>query len=275
MEEDEKLNPYGTGYVTKETVIKKSSTLKTDPYANRVIKISNPSKINPVSLSPIAYKLVPIASQGLLAKTDSWHHRRADFTDAPIWVTKYKDRELFPAGDYTNQSSGGEGIRSWVARDDNVENTDVVLWHTYTFTHNPRPEDFPIMRKSFWSFPVTSKLTHQLQSLSVSRSSLWAFSTITRQWTFLRPPRLSTSRPLTTPHFKWAQTRARIALSTVPPLFMPMASTCQMATGAAAAPRHRLLYSPSSASRPSNHSSSKLRTCMSCNLPSCDHPELR
>jgi Cu2+-containing amine oxidase len=122
MPQDPSLNPYGTGYMTKETKITTSSTVKTDPLAARIFKISNPSKINPVSLAPVAYKLVPISSQVLLANTDSWHHRRADFCDAPIWVTKYNDRELFPAGDYTNPSSGGEGIRSWVARNDNVEN---------------------------------------------------------------------------------------------------------------------------------------------------------
>ncbi|WVQ83833.1 hypothetical protein IAT38_005977 [Cryptococcus sp. DSM 104549] len=145
MPADPVLNKFGTGYITSETKITKSSTAATDPWKARVFKIYNPSMINPVSLTPVAYKLVPISSQVLLAAKDSWHHRRADFTDAPIWVTKYKDRELFPAGDYTNQSSGGEGIRSWVARDENVENEDLVLWHTYTFTHNPRPEDFPIM----------------------------------------------------------------------------------------------------------------------------------
>ncbi|TYJ53662.1 hypothetical protein B9479_005688 [Cryptococcus floricola] len=145
MPEDKDLNPFGTGYYTEETTITKSGTLKTDPFKARVIKISNPDKINPVSLTPIAYKLVPISSQGLLAAKGSWHDKRSHFGDAPIWVTKYKDRELYPSGDYTCQSDGTEGIREWVAREDAVENDDVVLWHTYTFTHNPRPEDFPIM----------------------------------------------------------------------------------------------------------------------------------
>ncbi|ODO01516.1 hypothetical protein I350_06336 [Cryptococcus amylolentus CBS 6273] len=145
MPEDKNLNPFGTGYYTEETKITKSGTLKTDPFKARIIKISNPDKINPVSLTPIAYKLVPISSQGLLAAKGSWHDKRSHFGDAPIWVTKYKDRELYPSGDYTCQSDGTEGIREWVAREDAVENDDVVLWHTYTFTHNPRPEDFPIM----------------------------------------------------------------------------------------------------------------------------------
>ena len=26
-----------------------------------------------------------------------------------------------------------------------MENEDIVVWHTFGLTHNPRPEDFPIM----------------------------------------------------------------------------------------------------------------------------------
>ncbi|KAI5476113.1 hypothetical protein MNV49_000431, partial [Pseudohyphozyma bogoriensis] len=125
MDPDPKLNPYGTGYKTVERIVKTSGTEQTDPQAGRVFKIINPNVINPVSLTPVAYKLVAYPSQGLLAAKGSWHDKRADFCDAPIWVTKYQDRELFCAGDYTNQSSGGHGIRSWVARNDNVENEDL------------------------------------------------------------------------------------------------------------------------------------------------------
>ncbi|WVQ72852.1 hypothetical protein IAR50_002413 [Cryptococcus sp. DSM 104548] len=157
MPEDEDLNPFGTGYYTEETKVTKSGTLRTDPFKARVIKISNPGKVNPVSLSPVAYKLVPVSSQGLLASKGTWHDKRSHFGDAPLWITKYKDRELFPSGDYTNQSDGSEGIREWVKRGDGVENEDVVLWHTYTFTHNPRPEDFPVMRIAAESVKIMLK----------------------------------------------------------------------------------------------------------------------
>jgi len=86
MPQDLRLNPYGTGYITQETKITKSSNAQTDPFKNRIFKISNPAKINPVSLAPVAYKLVPISSQPLLASKDSWHYRRSEFCDAPIWV---------------------------------------------------------------------------------------------------------------------------------------------------------------------------------------------
>lgn len=32
-----------------------------------------------------------------------------------------------------------------MARKDKVDNENIVVWHTFGFTHNPRPEDFPVM----------------------------------------------------------------------------------------------------------------------------------
>ncbi|PWN91042.1 copper amine oxidase [Acaromyces ingoldii] len=142
---DPVLNPYGTGYVTESRKIKTSGSEETDPLKARIFKIINPKKMNRVSKTPVGYKLMPISSQKLLAAPDSWHAKRAEFAHAPLWVTRHRDDELFPAGRYTNQSRGGTGIKSWVDRRDSVENQDLVLWHTYTFTHNPRTEDFPVM----------------------------------------------------------------------------------------------------------------------------------
>lgn len=97
-------------------------------------------------MTPVAYKLVPHPSQMRLAQPDAPITARAPFTQHHIWVTKYKDGELFPGGFYTNQSNGrAGGVGDWVARKDNVENTDLVLWHTFALTHVPRVEDFPVM----------------------------------------------------------------------------------------------------------------------------------
>lgn len=42
-----------------------------------------------------------------------------------IWVTKHRDNELYSGGEYTNQSTGNAGgIKTWVARDDTVENEE-------------------------------------------------------------------------------------------------------------------------------------------------------
>lgn len=60
---DEELNPYGTGYVTKEEIVRRAGFFDIDISKNRVFKIVNENIENSVSLTPIGYKLVPIASQ--------------------------------------------------------------------------------------------------------------------------------------------------------------------------------------------------------------------
>ncbi|KAK2594967.1 hypothetical protein QQS21_007325 [Conoideocrella luteorostrata] len=160
---DQDLNPLGTGYVTKETVINRESSVEDSVADGRIFKIVNRNVRNPVSGTPIGYKVVPIRSQMLsrtlqidfgaltiiikmlLAHPGSWHWRRSEFAEQPIWVTKYRDCQLFPAGDYTNQSQGGNGIKSWIDKPEYVVDEDIVIWHTFGFNHIPRCEDFPIM----------------------------------------------------------------------------------------------------------------------------------
>jgi primary-amine oxidase len=50
------------------------------------------------------------------------------------------------------QSLGGDGIASGIQRrrddrnaDTSVRNEDIVVWHTFGSTHNPRIEDWPVM----------------------------------------------------------------------------------------------------------------------------------
>ncbi|KAE8384432.1 copper amine oxidase [Aspergillus alliaceus] len=144
MPEDEN-NPYNVGYTTEQTVLRTSGTASTSVDRHRVFKIRNDSRINPITYKPIAYKLQTAPSQMLLASPRSYGAKRAGFATQPIWVTKYKDDELYAGGEFTNQSKESQGVEKWVQRNDPVENEDVVLWHTFGLTHNPRIEDFPVM----------------------------------------------------------------------------------------------------------------------------------
>lgn len=60
-----------------------------------------------------------------------------------------EDNQLHPAGRHVPQTSGepSQGIPAWIAAnpDANLDNEDVVLWHTFGLTHFPSPEDFPVM----------------------------------------------------------------------------------------------------------------------------------
>ncbi|GJN67751.1 copper amine oxidase 1 [Purpureocillium lilacinum] len=138
-------NPYGCGYIAKTSVIEKSGHADTNTDTARVFKIRNDSILNRVSGAPVAYKVQTLATQPIIAAPGSIHRKRTGFAEHAVWVTKYRDGELYAAGEYTNQSLESDGVENWAARDEDVVDTDVVFWHTFSLTHNPRPEDFPVM----------------------------------------------------------------------------------------------------------------------------------
>ncbi|KAG7771199.1 hypothetical protein KL931_000897 [Ogataea haglerorum] len=139
------INPYGVGFVTKRSFVEKPGYVEQSPFTNRSYKIINENKINPISKRPVAYKVVMPARQMLLADENSYNNKRAHFATQQVWVTKYRDNELFAAGEFTNQSQNDTGLKKWAYRDENVRNDDPVVWATLGFTHIPRVEDFPVM----------------------------------------------------------------------------------------------------------------------------------
>ncbi|KAI9369682.1 copper amine oxidase [Aspergillus egyptiacus] len=145
-------NPFSVGYTTTSTIITNEAGLDLDFTKNRTFKIINEAQINPITGTPVGFKLHPSYSQLLLAHPDSYHAQRSEYTTHAVWVTRYDDDELFPSGRYTMQSSGGDGIHSGILRRRNdpasntsVRNEDIVVWHTFGSTHNPRIEDWPVM----------------------------------------------------------------------------------------------------------------------------------
>jgi primary-amine oxidase len=139
-------NPRGNYYEVRRTPIKKASWADAEPRNNRVFKIVNESKTNPISGKPVGFKLVPPATQLLLADPESIQAQRALFAQHHVWVTKYKDDELYAGGRYTLQSRKEVGgVADAVERGDDVENQDVVVWSVFGLTHNPRVEDWPVM----------------------------------------------------------------------------------------------------------------------------------
>lgn len=144
MPMDEK-NPFGVGYVTKNKLLSKSTPSDSAP--NRTHKIINSSIINKSSGKPVAYAIHSPTKQMLLAHPNSWHGKRAKYAFHPFWVTAHRDGELYAAGDYTCQSlpDNKSDLGAWADRNDNTENTDIVIWHSISLTHNPRTEDYPVM----------------------------------------------------------------------------------------------------------------------------------
>ncbi|EHK97718.1 putative Copper amine oxidase 1 [Glarea lozoyensis 74030] len=139
------FNPHGVGYTVSETPITTSGGYDLDYDVNRTFKIQNSAIKNPINGKPVAYKIHAPPFQKMLADPQSYHHKRAEFADHNIYVTSYRDDELYAGGKYTNQSRGGTGVRSWADRKDDVQDQDIVVWVQFGINHVPRIEDFPVM----------------------------------------------------------------------------------------------------------------------------------
>ncbi|EWZ80626.1 hypothetical protein NW765_006448 [Fusarium oxysporum] len=144
-------NPFGVGYVTESQTVEEEGGFDLDFTKARTFKFVNENKINTITGTPVGFKLMPFYSQMLLAHPESFHAKRSEFAEHAVWVTRYEDNDHFPAGKYTMQSAGGDGLASVIARRRNtgvthsVRNEDIVIWHTFGSTHNPRIEDWPVM----------------------------------------------------------------------------------------------------------------------------------
>jgi len=143
---DARTNPHGNRYEVRETPITNSVGLDAAPFNNRVFKIQNFEKTNPVSGKPVGYKIITPPTQKLLADPNSMQAKRALFAQHHLWVTKYRDDELYASGPYTLQSTIEKGgLADAVARNEDTLQTDVVVWSVFGLTHNPRVEDWPVM----------------------------------------------------------------------------------------------------------------------------------
>jgi primary-amine oxidase len=139
-------NPYGGGFTMEET------PLRTEQAAERQLNMASSRRWMVESTTatnalghPTGYLLMPGENSLPFAQPDSWVRKRAGFLNAHLWVTPYSDTERYAAGDFPNQSKGGDGLPKWTSANRPVDGRDVVLWYVMGITHNPRPEDWPVM----------------------------------------------------------------------------------------------------------------------------------
>ena len=150
-------NPYGLRLVTRATPIRSEaeSARDFDWAAQRSWKIVNPNNTNRLGTN-VAYKLVPSASIPPLMDPTAPQYLRAPVIGHTVWVTRRHEDERWPCGAYPTQSAEDAGISRWVADDESLENTDLVLWYVFGIHHITRVEDWPIMPAdivSFWLKP--------------------------------------------------------------------------------------------------------------------------
>ena len=148
-------NAFENAFQAKPTLLKKEklarSHLKLE--TARTWKVVNPGVKNRLG-EPVGYKLLPGDSAFPMASPNAWWRKRAGFVNYHFWVTPFNDAEKYGAGDYPNQSTGGDGLMKWTEQDRILENIDIVVWYTFGHTHIPRTEDYPVMPMAYIGFTL-------------------------------------------------------------------------------------------------------------------------
>ena len=103
---------------------------------------------------PVGYRLHPETHTPAYGDPSDEGLRRAPFAQHGLWVTRYRDGELYAAGDQPNQGQVGDGLESYVADRADVDGEDLVVWFTTGLTHVPRVEDFPVMNREAVGFSL-------------------------------------------------------------------------------------------------------------------------
>src|SRR5215213_9037020 len=150
-------NPYGLDLVTIETPVRseRESARDYNWERQRTWKVVNTNRTNRQG-GPTAYKLVPTGAFPPMMDPAAPQYRRAPIIGHTLWVTRNHEDERWPAGAYPTQSESDDGMTRWIADDESLVNTDVILWYVFGIHHITRVEDWPIMPAdivSFWLKP--------------------------------------------------------------------------------------------------------------------------
>jgi primary-amine oxidase len=146
-------NPYGNVFDTTKHVFKTESEAArlANGRTGRYWKVTNPNVKNAVGANP-GYKLIVNDSPLMLADERSKVRQRGGFATRHVWVTPFDPAERYASGDYPNQHAGGDGLPRYIEANRNIENEDIVLWHSFGHTHVCKPEDFPVMPVEYAGF---------------------------------------------------------------------------------------------------------------------------
>jgi primary-amine oxidase len=148
-------NPFANAFHVRPTLLEREKQARAhlNLETARTWKIVNPQVKNSVG-EPVGYKFLPGDNAFPFAAPNAWWRKRAGFVNYHTWVTPYREEEKYGAGDYPNQSTGGDGLIRWTEEDRPIANSDVVFWYTFGHTHIPRPEDYPVMPTAYIGFTL-------------------------------------------------------------------------------------------------------------------------
>lgn len=145
MEPTSATNPYGNAFYAVDTVLKTEleAARRADLSTHRSWKVINPNVTNHVG-KPVSYRLHTPNCVTPMIQDDGPSGIRSNFIRNHIWVTPFNEDERYPAGEFVPNSDGKDGLAELIKQDRPIENTDIVVWHSFGLHHVVRAEDFPV-----------------------------------------------------------------------------------------------------------------------------------
>jgi primary-amine oxidase len=136
----------GRGFAASHTVFGRASDVRRDmnDESARTWTVYNPSALGREG-RPAGYTIAPMGNAMTIFPA-ARAHDGASFTFRHLWVTPYRDGQLYAAGAYPNQARPDYAdTLDRYAGADAIYGKDIVVWYSLGMTHFPRVEDYPIM----------------------------------------------------------------------------------------------------------------------------------
>jgi len=91
------------------------------------------------------YELEPFPVASPLVQACQRVAKRATYLKHDLFVTKYRENELYSVGRYPIERGHDTGLPCYIQNNDSIVDEDIVLWYTVGFGHSPITEEYPVM----------------------------------------------------------------------------------------------------------------------------------
>lgn len=151
-----KKNRFGNLWIETERVLKteKEAVRNTNFDKYRTWSVEN-QKIKNYLGHPISYELIPSPMPRPIVNAMSRMGKRATYLLNQFHVTKFHDNEQYVMGKYPVEDEKDRGLGKYIKDNENIENTDVVIWYSFGFAHSPITEQYPVMPKEMLGFTLS------------------------------------------------------------------------------------------------------------------------
>ena len=144
---------FGNAWSTTETALTTEQFRDVNPTSTRHWAVESTTAKNAIG-EATAYEIEPHEVARAYSDPSFEPLQHAPYAQHALWVTRFRDGELFAGGDYPNQGAAGEGLPKYVSDHASVDGKDLVVWFTAAFTHHTRIEDYPVMTRDTVGFSL-------------------------------------------------------------------------------------------------------------------------